>query len=302
MIVVGGGPTGVELRLIPRLTLSLTQFLTYHYSGELHDFLEEDLKSWYPELADRMKITLVEALPSVLPTFSKALIDYTESTFKEAKIDVLTKTMVKEVKERSVVLQMPDKSIQEVPCGMVVWAAVCFIHSSLLFLDPNRNFQYQGNTLRALTKDLIAQFPSVQTNRRGLTVDGHLRVAGADGIFALGDCTATSYAPTAQVASQQGAYLAKLFNKLAKKDSLLVEKQLLETTEVSEDKAEVKNKLDVINRQLEKLENPRLFQYSHQGSLAYIGSERAIADLPFMNGTVSPVFFPLASGNFMIHP
>ena len=71
-----------------------------------------------------MKITLVEALPSVLPMFSKTLIKYTESTFKEAKIDILTKTMVKEVKDKSVILQMPDKSIKEVPCGMVVWAAV----------------------------------------------------------------------------------------------------------------------------------------------------------------------------------
>jgi len=204
----------------------------------------------------------------VLPMFSKALIEYTESTFKEAKIDILTKTMVKEVKEKSVVLQMPDKTIKEVPCGMVVWAA--------------------GNTLRALTKDLMAQFPPLQTNRRGLTVDGHLRVAGADGIFALGDCTATSYAPTAQVASQQGAYLAKLFNRLAKKENLRVEKQLLETTEVAEDrKAEVTNKLATIDKQLQKLENPRPFHYSHQGSLAYIGSERAIADLPFMNGTFS---------------
>jgi NADH:ubiquinone reductase (non-electrogenic) len=82
------------------------------------------LRSWYPELADSIRITLVEALPSVLPMFSKQLIDYTESTFKQAKIDIMTKTMVKEVKEKSVVLQMPDKSTQEVPCGMVVWAAV----------------------------------------------------------------------------------------------------------------------------------------------------------------------------------
>ena len=78
-VVVGGGPTGIEL------------------SGEIHDFLEDDLKSWYPELASRIRISLVEALPSVLPTFSKALIDYTESTFKESKIEILTKTMVKEV-------------------------------------------------------------------------------------------------------------------------------------------------------------------------------------------------------------
>ena len=79
MVVVGGGPTGIEL------------------SGELHDFLEDDLKMRYPELAGRIRITLVEALPSVLPTFSKQLIEYTVSTFKESKIDILTKTMVKEV-------------------------------------------------------------------------------------------------------------------------------------------------------------------------------------------------------------
>lgn len=240
-----------------------------------------------------MKITLVEALPSVLPTFSKALIEYTESTFKEAKIDILTKTMVKEVKEKSVTLQMPDKSIKEVPCGMVVWAAVRPSLSSLLFNNVDLACKYQGNTLRALTKNLMAQFPSVQTNRRGLTVDGHLRVSGADGIFALGDCTATSYAPTAQVASQQGAYLAKFFNKLAKKETLLVEKQLLETREIPEDqKAGVKDKLSTIEKHLQKLENPRPFHYSHQGSLAYIGSEKAIADLPFMNGTVGPTLSP----------
>jgi NADH dehydrogenase FAD-containing subunit len=58
---------------------------------------QEDLKSWYPELADKIKITLVEALPSVLPMFSKRLIEYTMSTFKESKIDILTQTMVKEV-------------------------------------------------------------------------------------------------------------------------------------------------------------------------------------------------------------
>lgn len=28
---------------------------------------------WYPEIADKIKITLVEALPSVLPMFSKQL-------------------------------------------------------------------------------------------------------------------------------------------------------------------------------------------------------------------------------------
>lgn len=34
----------------------------------------EDLTQWYPEIAGRIKITLVEALPSVLPMFSKVCI------------------------------------------------------------------------------------------------------------------------------------------------------------------------------------------------------------------------------------
>ncbi|OCH92449.1 FAD/NAD-P-binding domain-containing protein [Obba rivulosa] len=247
VVVVGGGPTGVEL------------------SGEIHDFLEEDLRSWYPELANHIRISLVEALPSVLPSFSKQLIEYTESTFKEAKIDILTKTMVKEVREKSVVLQKPDKSIVEVPCGLVVWAA--------------------GNTHRKITRDLMAKLPEHQTNRRGITVDEYLRMAGTDGsIFALGDCTATSYAPTAQVASQQGRYLARVFEQLAKRDNLQARLQLLETAPEAE---EAKAEKGSLQKQLAKAEKLRPFHYSHQGSLAYIGSEKAIADLPFFNGNLA---------------
>jgi hypothetical protein len=60
----------------------------------------------------------------VLPSFSKELIAYTERTFKESDIDILTKTMVKKVNEKSVLLKGPDGVEREVPCGMVVWAAV----------------------------------------------------------------------------------------------------------------------------------------------------------------------------------
>lgn len=49
------------------------------------------------------------------------------------------------------VLEKPDKSIVEVPCGLVIWAA--------------------GNKGRKLTQDLMAKLPE-QTNRRGITVDG----------------------------------------------------------------------------------------------------------------------------------
>lgn len=231
MVVVGGGPTGIEL------------------SGELRDFLEEDLKSWYPELASRIRITLVEALPNVLPSFSKELIAYTERTFKESDIDILTKTMVRKVNEKSVVLKGPDGVEREVPCGMVVWAA--------------------GNTSRQITRDLMAKLPEDQTNKRGIIFDDYLRMKGARDIFAIGDCTTSSYAPTAQVASQQGSYLARVFKILARKDKLEADMSRAETSEEAEK----------LRKQVDK-QKLKPFHYSHQGSLAYIGSDKAIADLP----------------------
>ena len=57
-----------------------------------------------------------------------------------------------QIKEKSVVLQMPDKSIAEVPCGLVIWAA--------------------GNKSRDVTQKLMAKLPEDQKNRRGITVDG----------------------------------------------------------------------------------------------------------------------------------
>lgn len=112
-------------------------------------------------------------------------------------------------------------------------------------------------------------------------------MVGTNGsIFAIGDCTATSYAPTAQVASQEGAYLARVLQQIAKKDELqerLKELQVAPEAEVKEERAQ-------IEKRLAKLEKIRPFKYSHQGSLAYIGSDRAIADLPFFNGNVSACF------------
>ncbi|KAI6026491.1 NDE2, mitochondrial external NADH dehydrogenase [Pisolithus microcarpus] len=242
MVVVGGGPTGIEM------------------AGELHDFLEEDLKSWYPELHPYVRITLVEALPSVLPSFSKELIAYTERTFRESKIDILTGTMVKGVSESSVRLKPKDSEEHDLACGLVVWAA--------------------GNKARDISRNLMAQLSEHQTNRRGILVDDHLRMLGAPSIFAVGDCTATSYAPTAQVASQQGAYLARLFKLIAKRDELA--RKLEELSNANDGKDVETQKIQEAESLAKQIEKIKLkpFHYSHQGSLAYIGSDKAIAELP----------------------
>lgn len=233
MVVVGGGPTGIE------------------YAAELHDFLVDDLTAWYPELAGKVKITLVEALPNVLPAFSKQLIDYTESTFKEQNISIHTKTMVKEVREKEIEVKRPDGTVDTIPYGLLVWAT--------------------GNTARPLINDLMKKFPETQKVRRGLAVDDWLRLDGSEDIYALGDATATRYAPTAQVAAQQGKYLARLFKQLATRDILEAELEDASNNEEKEKKL----------RKLQKAQNIKPFHYSHQGSLCYVGADKAIADLPF---------------------
>lgn len=91
---------------------------------------------------------------------------------------------------------------------------------------------------------------------------------GADGIFAIGDCTATSYAPTAQVAAQEGAYLARIFKQLAKGD--VVAEQLEAAKALSDTVPEKKTNIEALESQYSKLEKLRPFRYSHQGSLAYV--------------------------------
>ncbi|EPQ31531.1 uncharacterized protein PFL1_00864 [Pseudozyma flocculosa PF-1] len=239
MVVVGGGPTGIE------------------YAAELRDFVESDLIRWYPEVADKLRVTLIEALPNILPMFSQTLIKYTESTFKENSIDILTKHMVKDVDDTHVLVKTPSGEDKKIPYGLLVWAA--------------------GNTARPLTRQLMAALPEAQKNRRGLEVDDHMRLKGAENsIFALGDATATQFAPTAQAASQQGAYLGRVFNQLARLDVLETKLEAAKRDGASE--SEIRG----IERQVEKAAKVRPFKYSHQGSLAYIGSEKAIADIPLL--------------------
>ncbi|CAO3660386.1 unnamed protein product [Rhizopus stolonifer] len=230
MVVVGGGATGIE------------------YAAELHDFLRDDIRTWYPEFTNKINISLIEALPNVLPQFSQKLIKYTESTFKKQHIKIHTKTMVQEVREKEIIVKASDGSIESIPYGLLVWAT--------------------GNTTVPLVDDLMEKLPETQKNKKGLEVDDWMRLKGCEDIFAFGDATATQYAPTAQVASQQGKYLAYQFKQIYTLKAL--EDQLKKGVE---DKEKIEKKLQRVKR-------PGPFHYSHNGSLCYIGSEKAIADVP----------------------
>ncbi|RDA94509.1 hypothetical protein CP533_2719 [Ophiocordyceps camponoti-saundersi (nom. inval.)] len=255
MVVVGGGPTGVE------------------FAGELRDFFEEDIKKLVPEISPRFKVTLIEALPNVLPSFSKQLIDYTENTLREEKIDIKTKTMVKKVSDKTVEADItgPDGSKERVviPYGLLVWAT--------------------GNAVRPIVKDLMARIPAQADSRRGLAVNEYLVVQGARDIWAIGDCAVAGYAPTAQVASQEGNFLGRLFNNMAKTEAH--ESRIRELSSrlnlEAGNSAQAAEEIEALERQLRKIKDIKPFRYSHQGSLAYIGSEKAVADVSWWNGNLA---------------
>ena len=253
MVVVGGGPTGVE------------------FAGELQDFFEQDLRKWVPDIIDDFHVTLVEALPNVLPMFSKQLIDYTESTFKEESITIRTKTMVKKVTDKTIEAEYTKsdgtKELETLPYGLLVWAT--------------------GNALRPVVKDLMSQIPAQKDSRRGLAVNEYLVVNGTENIWAVGDCAIANYAPTAQVASQEGAFLARLFNSMAKTDTINTELSLLSEQQAKvsgDDRTAVFDSMKALQRQLRRVKQIGPFEYSHQGSLAYIGSEKAVADVSWLSG------------------
>lgn len=225
----------------------------------------------FGQIAENFKVTLVEALPNVLPMFSKQLIDYTEKTFEEETIEIRTKTMVKNVTEKYIEAEFTDKSgqkvLEKIPYGLLVWAT--------------------GNALRPLVKDLISQIPAQKDSRRGLAVNEYLVVNGTDSIYAIGDCAIAGYAPTGQVASQEGAFLANLFNRMARVDVIEEEIASLSKAQASATGDERKkhlSQIESLQKTLRRFKNTGPFAYSHQGSLAYIGKERAVADISWFEG------------------
>ncbi|KAG0690680.1 NADH:ubiquinone oxidoreductase [Pichia californica] len=235
-VVCGGGPTGVEL------------------AAEIKDYIYQDLSKFIPGIENEMSVTLIEAQHNVLSMFHPRLIEYTKDVFKQQGLNLKVDTMVKKIDDNNVyaTYRHPDGKTEDVviPYGTLVWAG--------------------GNKQRDITTKLSSKIIEQSTARRGLLVDDYFKLDGDENIYAIGDCTFTTNPPTAQVAHQQGSFLANHFNKQAKIDDL---KYLISNSTDP-------NEIAKFNKRLERtLKIDKPFEYVHQGALAYIGSERAVADL-----------------------
>lgn len=205
IVVVGGGPTGVE------------------FAAEMHDFLVDDLRKVYSRLIPLVRITILEGSHQLLGAFDATLQEYTTRLFRRQRIAVRTGSLVVRVEKEKIMLQ--DGT--EIPYGLAVWTTG---------IGPT---------------EFVQSLPFSKDRAGRIVTDEYCCILKHPGIYAFGDCATVegkNFPATAQVAQQEGKYLAKAFNRRARG----------------------------------KYVEP--FRYKHYGMLAYIGSDRALADLEAVKG------------------
>lgn len=205
-VIVGAGPTGIEL------------------AGALAELRRFILPADYPDLdIRRMQIHIIEANDRVLAAMSEQSSKKSERYLKKLGINIWLNTHVKDFNGETVVT---DKRNFE--ARTVIWAA-----------------GIEGCSPEAV---------HIEKNRgKRIVVDEFNQIKNVKDVYAIGDIAqieSEKYPKgnpmLASVASQQGAQLAKNFNRMAKKGKMLP------------------------------------FVYKDKGSMATVGRNKAVVDLPFI--------------------
>jgi len=208
VVVVGGGPTGVEL------------------AGTLSEMRKYILPKDYPELDfSMMKIYLLEGLDKLLPVMSEQSSKKSQEYLEKMGVTILTGQSVAGYDGRHVT----TKQGMKIRTDNLVWAA-----------------GVKANVMNGINPDVLVKGGRIK-------VDEFNRVQGYSDIFAIGDVASMSegkfqngHPQLAQPAMQQGKALAKnIWRALDEK-------------------------------------SPEPFVYNDLGSMATIGRNKAVVDLPFI--------------------
>jgi len=187
-VIVGAGPTGVELAgAVAELA---------------HETLRHDFRTIDPT---RARILLIEAADRVLPPFDPQLSAKALAALEKMRVEVRTGTMVTGIETGAVILKRGDQ-IERVPTRAVLWSA-----------------GVQASPLATL----LAQKTGAALDRGGrIHVAPDLTIAGHPEVFVIGDmayCPDPAGKPLpglAPVAMQQGRYAARMIDaRLACKTS-----------------------------------------------------------------------------------
>lgn len=162
-VIVGGGPTGVEV------------------AADLADFVQEDCARQYPKLFEHVKIQLINTGEHLLSTYSRDISAASFDVFQKKGVEVLSGCMVTEVTATEVKMKTRTGNTS-LPHSCVVWCAG---------IKENRlNAQLKASLAERheILPDPAADY--VQLSSNGIVSDEWLQVKGSAGtIFALGDAS-----------------------------------------------------------------------------------------------------------------
>jgi NADH dehydrogenase FAD-containing subunit len=261
-VVVGGGPTGVEL------------------AGEMSDFFGQICRKpggAYQHLAQDVSVVLVHGGSELLPQMDNDLRQRAFDALQSQGVEVCLNTRLQEVGQNFVTIKGKASEHEDtISVGLTIWAA--------------------GNAPVPFVEELLSQLPESARGSAGrINVDPWLRCPtptpeNFGSILVLGDvaCLEASGkyddAPaalpqTAQVAGQQGAYAARMLNRGY---DLQQTPPRLETSSI--DKFSLL-RIWLLARGLET--SPEFF-FLNLGLLAYVGGGEAlnqvtVGDVPIFN-------------------
>lgn len=180
-VIVGAGPTGVEL------------------AGSLAELAYHTLKPDFRQIdTTETRIVLVEGMDRVLPPFPEDLSARAKQDLDNMGVEILTQTLVTEIQGHQVTLKQGD-SITTIQAATVLWAAGV--------RDPGMG-------------GIVADRTGAERDRAGrVIVEPDLSVPNYPDIFIVGDLAHYAHygdrplPGIAPVAMQEGQYVAKLIQK-----------------------------------------------------------------------------------------
>ena len=182
-VIVGAGPTGVEL------------------AGQIAEMAHRSFTKEYSNFEpSQAKIVLIDGLPQVLPPFGKRLGKKAQRELERKGVTVVLNSMVTNVDENSVTYK-DTKTEEEVTvlAATKIWSA--------------------GVQASPLGK-LIADQVGVEAERNGkVPVNSDLTVGDKSNVFIIGDMMSRDRLPgVAQVAIQTGEYVAHIIKEQVEND------------------------------------------------------------------------------------
>ena len=172
-VVIGAGPTGVEL------------------AGQLAELAHIVLPQEYRTVdTTEARIILLEGAPAVLPPFDKKLQQYTRDHLQKMGVEIRTSTLATDMDHETITVKGPN-GVETIRARTRIWAA--------------------GVQASPLAK-MLAEKTGADTDRAGrVSVNPDCSLPGHPEVFAIGDMVSLNGLPgVAQPAMQEGKYVAKL--------------------------------------------------------------------------------------------